>query len=64
MLLLSRLIIGISVGFHSTSIPVYIKGFAPKALTGIMGSIFQMGISFGVLLDFLLGLGYPDKKEM
>ncbi|KAI8434596.1 hypothetical protein MSG28_003134 [Choristoneura fumiferana] len=61
LLILGRLIVGLSAGLTTSIVPMYLSELAPPALTGAMGVACPMGVNVGVLvgqvmgLDFLLG---------
>lgn len=49
MLMAGRVIAGMSVGILSSVVPVYIGELAPAHLRGGLGSLFQVGITFGAV---------------
>jgi len=51
MLLAGRLIAGGSVGIMSSVVPVYVSELAPHHLRGGLGSLFQVGITFGAFFS-------------
>ncbi|CAH0721993.1 unnamed protein product, partial [Brenthis ino] len=61
MLLIGRLLVGLSGGLTTSIVPMYLTELSPLALTGAMGVACPMGVNVGVLvgqvmgLDFLLG---------
>eukprot|EP01147_Barroeca_monosierra_P004188 gene4188-6534_t len=57
IIMLGRVTSGISVGFVSVSVPVYIAEVAPPHLRGGMGSINQLAVTLGVLLSYSIGAG-------
>lgn len=59
-LYLARFIIGVCVGLNSSLVPLYIKEYTPLTLIGTMGSMNQFTINFGILVAFLMGLGYSN----
>jgi MFS family permease len=55
--LLSRALLGISLGGFSALIPMYVVETAPPDLTGLFGSLPQLCISTGILVTYLVGAG-------
>lgn len=55
----ARFIMGILVGFNSTICPLYIREKSPVAVSGIMGAFNQGNINFGIVMGYILGLGFP-----
>merc|ERR1711977_104039 len=51
MLMVGRLIAGASIGVLSSVVPVYIAELAPHHLRGGLGTMFQLGITFGALFS-------------
>jgi sugar porter (SP) family MFS transporter len=57
MLVVSRLIIGIGIGFSSSTVPTYLSELAPAKLRGAMGALNQIFIVLGILIAFLVSYG-------
>ncbi|XP_041977617.1 solute carrier family 2, facilitated glucose transporter member 1-like isoform X2 [Aricia agestis] len=61
MLVLGRLLVGLSGGLTTSIVPMYLTELSPAGLTGTMGAACPVGVNVGVLvgqvmgLDFLLG---------
>ncbi|XP_046738445.1 facilitated trehalose transporter Tret1-like [Diprion similis] len=55
LLCLARTLAGISVGLTCVVVPMYIAEFAEPSIRGVLGSIFQLFISAGVLYGFVFG---------
>jgi MFS family permease len=53
---ISRIIIGVAVGFNSALVPLYIREFTPLQLRGSIGSMTQITINIGVLTALVFGL--------
>eukprot|EP00490_Sorites_sp_Unknown_P004711 CAMPEP_0114651606 /NCGR_PEP_ID=MMETSP0191-20121206/8441_1 /TAXON_ID=126664 /ORGANISM="Sorites sp." /LENGTH=503 /DNA_ID=CAMNT_0001865847 /DNA_START=102 /DNA_END=1613 /DNA_ORIENTATION=+ len=56
MMLLGRVIAGFSVGLLSANAPVYTSEIAPPAMRGALVTCFQLAVTVGILLAFLLAL--------
>eukprot|EP00040_Diaphanoeca_grandis_P025241 m.139599 g.139599 ORF g.139599 m.139599 type:complete len:552 (-) comp30069_c0_seq1:300-1955(-) len=55
MLLIARLIIGIAVGISCCTIASYQMEISPTAIRGAVGTIFQIGITMGLVVSYILG---------
>jgi SP family galactose:H+ symporter-like MFS transporter len=60
VLTLSRLLIGIAIGLASATCPVYISEVAPPELRGRMVTLFQLSVTVGILVAYLVGLGFAE----
>nr|CAD7427871.1 unnamed protein product [Timema monikensis] len=56
MLLLARLIVGLSSGLTTTVIPMYLTEIAPLSIRGAMGVLCPLGLTVGVVIAQILGL--------
>nr|CAD7462662.1 unnamed protein product [Timema tahoe] len=56
MLLLARLIVGLSSGLITTVIPMYLTEIAPLSIRGAMGVLCPLGLTVGVVIAQILGL--------
>ena len=50
-------LIGIAIGLASAACPVYISEVAPKQLRGRLVTLFQLAVTVGILLAYLVGAG-------
>lgn len=57
LLVVSRLVIGIGIGFSSATVPTYLSELAPARLRGAMGALNQIFIVLGILIAFLVSYG-------
>lgn len=57
LLVISRLVIGIGIGFSSSTVPTYLSELAPAKLRGAMGALNQIFIVLGILIAFLVSYG-------
>lgn len=63
MLLLGRLAVGIGVGIGVHSVVLYVSETSPAASRGLWGSAFELFISAGILLGYVVNfalLGFPN----
>ncbi|GBP68758.1 Solute carrier family 2, facilitated glucose transporter member 3 [Eumeta japonica] len=64
MLVLGRLLVGLSGGLTTSIVPMYLTELAPLWLTGATGVACPMGVNVGVLVGQVMGLefllGRPD----
>ncbi|XP_063822040.1 solute carrier family 2, facilitated glucose transporter member 1-like isoform X2 [Ostrinia nubilalis] len=58
MLILGRLLVGLSGGLTTSIVPMYLTELAPLALTGAMGVACPMGVNVGVLVGQVMGLKF------
>lgn len=56
MLLLARLVVGLSSGLVTSTIPMYLTEISPLSIRGAMGVLCPLGITVGVLVAQILGL--------
>jgi sugar porter (SP) family MFS transporter len=57
LLIISRLVIGVGIGFSSSTVPTYLSELAPARLRGAMGALNQIFIVLGILIAFLVSYG-------
>jgi len=55
VLVVSRLLLGLAVGGASQIVPVYIAEIAPPRARGGMVAMFQLMITFGIMVSYLVG---------
>ncbi|CAD0197016.1 unnamed protein product [Chrysodeixis includens] len=58
MLILGRLLVGLSGGLTTSIVPMYLTELAPLRLTGAMGVACPMGVNVGVLVGQVMGLDF------
>ncbi|HKJ35227.1 MAG TPA: sugar porter family MFS transporter [Solirubrobacterales bacterium] len=61
-LALSRLLIGVAIGFASTTAPVYISEMAPPSVRGRLVTFFQLSVTVGILVAYLVGLALEPSE--
>lgn len=63
MLVISRLVIGVGIGFSSSTVPTYLSELAPARLRGAMGALNQIFIVLGILIAFLVSYGLGSSSN-
>lgn len=56
-LIVGRVISGLGVGIGSSVTPIYCSEISPAPLRGIIGGLFQLAITLGILIMFYIGYG-------
>ncbi len=62
LLVLARIVIGVAIGLASAAAPVYISEVAPPESRGRLVSFFQLAVTIGILVAYLVGLAF-DASE-
>jgi sugar porter (SP) family MFS transporter len=57
VLVLGRLVLGVGVGVASVSAPLFVSEIAPTRLRGRLVSLYQLAITFGIFVAFLVDQG-------
>ena len=63
VLTLARILLGAAVGLASANAPVYISEVAPPALRGRLVSCFQLAVTVGILVAYIVGLAFSPSEE-
>lgn len=63
MLAIARLMLGFAVGVASMAAPLYIAETAPRRLRGRFVSAFQLAITIGILVSYLVGLTFAADDD-
>src|SRR5690242_2799996 len=58
VLVIARILLGIAVGLASANAPVYISEVAPPEDRGRLVSYFQLSVTVGILVAYLVGLAF------
>ncbi|OEL17205.1 Sugar transporter ERD6-like 4 [Dichanthelium oligosanthes] len=58
-LFMGRLLEGFGVGVISYTVPVYIAEIAPQDQRGVLGAVFQLSVTIGILFAYLFGMFVP-----
>lgn len=56
----ARFVIGVGIGVASAVAPVYISEVAPAAMRGRLVTFFQLAVTIGILVAYLVGLAFAD----
>ncbi|GLH04114.1 Facilitated trehalose transporter Tret1 [Gryllus bimaculatus] len=62
MFILGRFITGMMGGAFSLTAPAYTSEIADDKVRGMLGSFFQLMVTFGILFDYILGAAKVDVK--
>jgi sugar porter (SP) family MFS transporter len=63
VLIVARLVIGLGIGFASTVVPLYIAEIVPVRNRGSMVAVFQLAITAGILVAYLVNAAFADDGE-
>jgi sugar porter (SP) family MFS transporter len=63
VLILSRVVIGFGIGAASAVAPVYISEVAPPELRGSLVTFFQLAVTIGILVAYLVGYAFTDAAD-
>jgi sugar porter (SP) family MFS transporter len=63
MLTAARILLGVAVGLASANAPVYISEVAPPEERGRLVSYFQLSVTVGILVAYLVGLAFSPSEE-
>ena len=63
ILIVSRVVIGAGIGVASAVAPVYISEVAPADMRGGLVTFFQLAVTIGILVAYLVGLAFTDLNE-
>ena len=63
MLTLSRLVLGIAIGASSMAAPMFLAELAPAKIRGAVVSTFQLMITIGILISYLVSLGLATSGD-
>ena len=58
-----RVMIGVAIGLASAACPVYISEVAPKQLRGRLVTLFQLAVTVGILLAYLVGAAFSASQD-
>jgi sugar porter (SP) family MFS transporter len=60
VLIIGRIIVGLGIGLSSGTVPVYISEVSPPAARGWTVSIFQLAITVGILLAYVVDYAFAS----
>ncbi len=58
----ARIVIGVAIGLASAAAPVYISEVAPPESRGRLVSFFQLAVTIGILVAYLVGLAFDHSE--
>jgi SP family galactose:H+ symporter-like MFS transporter len=59
----ARIVIGVAIGLASAAAPVYISEVAPPESRGRLVSFFQLAVTIGILVAYLVGLAFNHSED-
>ncbi|MGH2925363.1 MAG: MFS transporter, partial [Solirubrobacterales bacterium] len=62
-LIAARIVIGVAIGVASAAAPVYISEVAPPDKRGQLVSFFQLAVTIGIVVAYLVGLAFNASGE-
>ena len=63
MLVVGRIIVGLGIGLSSSTVPVYISEVAPADARGWQVSLFQLAITVGILLAYIVDYAFAQMQS-
>ncbi len=63
VLIVARVFIGFAIGLASATCPVYISEVAPAALRGRLVTLFQLAVTVGILVAYIVGLALEPSQS-
>jgi len=62
-LVVGRMIVGLGIGFASSTVPLYISEVAPARVRGWQVSLFQLAITIGILTAYLVDYSFARTEN-
>lgn len=63
MIVIGRLLVGISIGVASATAPIYIAELAPRSIRGMLVTMNQLAITIGILASYIFGLALSETQD-
>lgn len=61
-LIVSRVVLGLAVGSSTIFVPLYIAELAPTEIRGTLSSLFQLAITLGIVVAYLVNFALADAE--
>ena len=62
-LIAGRLLLGLAIGIVAATVPLYLAELSPKDKRGRMVTFFQLAITLGILLSYVVGYIFGDAEN-
>lgn len=62
-LIIGRLFLGLAIGIVASTVPLYLAEIAPTDKRGKLVTFFQLAITLGILLSYVVGYFFADKAD-
>ena len=63
VLVIARMVLGVAIGLASATAPVYISEVAPPDIRGKLVTFFQLAVTIGIVVAYLVGLAFDSSEE-
>ena len=63
VLVLARAVLGVAIGLASATAPVYISEVAPPDIRGRLVTFFQLAVTIGIVVAYVVGLIFEPNQE-
>src|SRR5690606_17642427 len=63
VLIVARVFIGFAIGLASATCPVYISEVAPANVRGRLVTLFQLAVTVGILVAYIVGLALEPSES-
>ncbi len=63
VLIAGRLLLGLAIGIVASTVPLYIAELAPKEKRGRLVTFFQLAITLGILLSYVVGYVFENQEN-
>ena len=62
-LIIGRLFLGLAIGIVASTVPLYLAEIAPTDKRGKLVTFFQLAITLGILLSYVVGYFFADQED-
>ena len=63
VLVIARVLLGVAIGLASATAPVYISEVAPPDIRGRLVTFFQLAVTIGIVVAYVVGLGSTTARR-